>query len=349
MCRCNREVVARYHDSRFRQPRRTRTAVNAPDTKPVTFLPCSAGDELARRLRRRRRGRRAVRSRVARPLRDRRVDLPDRAGRRGRAARPRTTSRAALDVCRELGVPLLAARRRQLAVRPDGRRGAGRSTTASISTASSRFDRDAMTVDGRAGRRARSAQRVAEAARPLVSGRRQHVGAVHARRHGRQQLLRLALDRLRQHGAQRARASTRCSPTAREARFGPEARDAAAARRGARARSHGCRRSRVRERDEIERSVPKVLRRVGGYNLDVFHPQSERPYTADGSVNLAHLLVGSEGHARVDARAHAEARAAAAAQGARRRQLPDASTRRWSSAAHRQARGRRRSSWSTAR
>ena len=37
------------------------------------------------------------------------------------------------------------------------------------------------------------------------------------------------------------------------------------------------------------------MRRVGGYNLDVFHPQSERPYTADGSVNLAHLLVGSEG------------------------------------------------------
>ncbi len=50
-----------------------------------------------------------------------------------------------------------------------------------------------------------------------------------------------------------------------------------------------------RERDEIERRWPKVLRRVGGYNLDVFHPQSERPYTPDGSVNLAHLLVGSEG------------------------------------------------------
>jgi FAD/FMN-containing dehydrogenase/Fe-S oxidoreductase len=40
---------------------------------------------------------------------------------------------------------------------------------------------------------------------------------------------------------------------------------------------------------------PKVLRRVGGYNLDIFDNQSERPYTADGSVNLAHLLVGSEG------------------------------------------------------
>jgi FAD/FMN-containing dehydrogenase/Fe-S oxidoreductase len=46
---------------------------------------------------------------------------------------------------------------------------------------------------------------------------------------------------------------------------------------------------------EIEQHWPKVLRRVGGYNLDVFHNQNERPYTPDGSVNLAHLLVGSEG------------------------------------------------------
>ncbi len=50
-----------------------------------------------------------------------------------------------------------------------------------------------------------------------------------------------------------------------------------------------------REKDEIEARFPKVMRRVGGYNLDIFHPQSERPYTVDGSVNLAHLLVGSEG------------------------------------------------------
>ncbi|CAM3758082.1 FAD-binding and (Fe-S)-binding domain-containing protein [Polynucleobacter brandtiae] len=46
---------------------------------------------------------------------------------------------------------------------------------------------------------------------------------------------------------------------------------------------------------EIEARFPKVLRRVAGYNLDIFHPQSELPYTGDGSVNLAHLLVGSEG------------------------------------------------------
>ena len=49
------------------------------------------------------------------------------------------------------------------------------------------------------------------------------------------------------------------------------------------------------ERGEIERMYPKVPRRVGGYNLDIFFPQSERPYTTDNSVNLAHLLVGSEG------------------------------------------------------
>ncbi len=45
----------------------------------------------------------------------------------------------------------------------------------------------------------------------------------------------------------------------------------------------------------IDAHWPKVLRRVAGYNLDIFRPQSERPYTDDGSVNLAHLLVGSEG------------------------------------------------------
>jgi FAD/FMN-containing dehydrogenase/Fe-S oxidoreductase len=48
-------------------------------------------------------------------------------------------------------------------------------------------------------------------------------------------------------------------------------------------------------RGDIEANWPRVLRRVAGYNLDIFHSQSEKPYTADGSVNLAHLLVGSEG------------------------------------------------------
>jgi FAD/FMN-containing dehydrogenase len=51
----------------------------------------------------------------------------------------------------------------------------------------------------------------------------------------------------------------------------------------------------LRHRGEIEARWPKVLRRVGGYSLDIFHPQSEKPYTDDGSVNLSHLLVGAEG------------------------------------------------------
>jgi FAD/FMN-containing dehydrogenase len=56
-----------------------------------------------------------------------------------------------------------------------------------------------------------------------------------------------------------------------------------------------CARSGGRNRDDIEANWPKVLRRVAGYNLDIFDNQNERPYTNDGSVNLAHLLVGSEG------------------------------------------------------
>src|SRR5580704_2797801 len=44
----------------------------------------------------------------------------------------------------------------------------------------------------------------------------------------------------------------------------------------------------ARERAEIERRFPKVQRRVGGYNLDAIVP-------GKNDINLAHLLVGSEG------------------------------------------------------
>lgn len=46
---------------------------------------------------------------------------------------------------------------------------------------------------------------------------------------------------------------------------------------------------------EIHEHFPKVLRRVGGYNLDLFDCQNPKPYDPEGRVNLAHLLVGSEG------------------------------------------------------
>jgi FAD/FMN-containing dehydrogenase/Fe-S oxidoreductase len=50
--------------------------------------------------------------------------------------------------------------------------------------------------------------------------------------------------------------------------------------------------------EEIKTVWPKVMRRVGGYNLDIFFPQSERPYLPNDPselVNFAQLLVGSEG------------------------------------------------------
>ena len=51
----------------------------------------------------------------------------------------------------------------------------------------------------------------------------------------------------------------------------------------------------VRHQAELKTNWPKVLRRVAGYNLDIFDNQNERPYSLDGKVNLSHLLVGSEG------------------------------------------------------
>ncbi len=43
-----------------------------------------------------------------------------------------------------------------------------------------------------------------------------------------------------------------------------------------------------REHEEVARCFPKVMRRVGGYNIDALVP-------ANSPVNLSHLLVGSEG------------------------------------------------------
>jgi Fe-S oxidoreductase len=45
-----------------------------------------------------------------------------------------------------------------------------------------------------------------------------------------------------------------------------------------------------READEIDRRFPKLLRRVGGYNIDMIEPDGP-----GSGHNMAHLLVGSEG------------------------------------------------------
>ena len=49
-----------------------------------------------------------------------------------------------------------------------------------------------------------------------------------------------------------------------------------------------------REKDEIAARFPPLLRRVAGYNLDIFAPQDPLGYNTP-VPNLAHLLVGSEG------------------------------------------------------
>ena len=53
------------------------------------------------------------------------------------------------------------------------------------------------------------------------------------------------------------------------------------------------RRLAARHAREIDRRYPKILRRVGGYNLDAFVPRPDGGY--DAPFNLAKLIVGSEG------------------------------------------------------
>ncbi len=50
-----------------------------------------------------------------------------------------------------------------------------------------------------------------------------------------------------------------------------------------------------REAAAIREHYPQVLRRVGGYNLDLFDCRNPIPYDAENRANFAHLLIGSEG------------------------------------------------------
>src|ERR1700742_24098 len=51
----------------------------------------------------------------------------------------------------------------------------------------------------------------------------------------------------------------------------------------------------LREQQEMREHIPKVLRRVAGYSLDLFDCQSPLAFSPEGEPNLANLLVGSEG------------------------------------------------------
>ena len=298
-------------------------SVNAPEAKPLVFQPGGAAGDLARRLR----------GAVAGDV------LFD------RASRGRYATDASIYQVEPIGVLVPRDRRRRArGVRRLPRacacrclpRGAGSSQCGQTVGAALvidhskhlnrvvAFDRDARTVDRRARHRARRAQRVAEAARPVVSGRRQHVGAGDAGRHGRQQLLRLALDRLRQHGAQRASRSTRSSPTARR-RASARRREMADAPPRVRALVDASARDR---RARARRDRAPACRRCCAASAATTSTSSIRRASGrtprDGSVNFAHLLVGSEGTLAWTRALTLKLAPLPRAPRARRRQLPDA-------------------------
>ena len=131
-------------------------------------------------------------------------------------------------------------------------------------------------------------ERLAQGPGPVLPGRHLDRQPRHDRRHGGQQQLRRALLALRQHGPQRAR--DRRDPGRRDE--GALRRDRRQFRRGHRLRiatatsCARCARSTAARRTRSMRRFPKLLRRVGGYNIDMID---------DAGHNMAHLLVGSEG------------------------------------------------------
>jgi FAD/FMN-containing dehydrogenase/Fe-S oxidoreductase len=74
----------------------------------------------------------------------------------------------------------------------------------------------------------------------------------------------------------------------RKARFGPAARDLSDVAPALRPLAADLLALGAREAEEVEARFPKVQRRVGGYNLDALLP-------GRNDLNLAHILVGSEG------------------------------------------------------
>ena len=105
----------------------------------------------------------------------------------------------------------------------------------------------------------------------------------------------------------------------------------------------------IENRAEIAAHWPKVLRRVAGYNLDIFDPQSELPYTRRRQRQPGPSAGRRRRHAGGLPQPEAAAGAAARQQGPRRRQLPDLPRGDGFGPASGQARSRPRSSWSIAR
>ncbi len=149
-----------------------------------------------------------VQPRRSRALRHRCVDLSGRTIRRDRAAGDRRRRRGTVDRARG-GYPGAAARRRHQPMRPDGEPRTGDRLLEASAPHPGHRSGGAHGIGGtRPG--AGSSERGAAPAWAVLPGRSLDACALHDRRHGRQQLLRLEVDPLRADGRQRAR--DRCDP-----------------------------------------------------------------------------------------------------------------------------------------
>ena len=270
------------------------------------------------------RGRRAVRRALARPL----LAPTRRSTRSSRSASscrgPTRTRSGALADRREERRAAAAARRGHVAVRPDRRRRARHRQQQAPEPACSSSMRDARTrwVEPGIVLDDLNAQLKPHGLWYPVDVSTSRAG--HARRHGGNNSLRLALDPLRQHGAQRAR-DRRLAARRRDVTFGAVLDDPRAGSRAPRGHASSSRRVRALARARARRDRSALCRRCCAASAATTSTSASSERAQHG----ASCSVGSEGTLAYFAQAQAQALAAADAQGARRRALPDASIRRW--------------------
>ena len=207
-------------------------------------------------------------------------------------------------ICRQHRLSADDAGRRHVAGRPGDRRGPpGRHVE--VFQPAPRGERRRALGARRAGHRARRAERRAAAARPALRARHLDRQPRHHRRHDGEQLERRAVGAVRQDDRSRARAAGRAvgrigRRTSGRCRAPSSTR--CAQRRHARGRvlPRGAPARAPRTPTKSSGAIPKVLRRVGGYNLDAFVDPDDavQPDQADGRLRRhARRRPRSEDHA----------------------------------------------------
>ena len=252
-----------------------------------------------------------------------------RAAKKPRAPRSRSRPRRACRSCRAAPAARSAARRW-------ARRWS--STTPSTSTSVLEVDPAAARAVVQPGMVLDALNAQLRAARPVVSGGRLDQRAGDARRHGGQQLVRLALDRLRQHGAQRAR-HRRAHADGERWRFGPM-EQTLPARPSMSSSSPGCKR--LYERENATRSKRAFRRCCAKSPATTSITSARRTPTPRICWSAPKARSPGPSGSASEARAAARRRARSACATSR------SSTPRWSSRSTSSSSARRRWSWSTA-